>query len=380
MELEISEVRSRRDLKRFVAFPLGLYRGNACFVPQLLRDEIEIFSADRNPAFEKAEARLLLALRDGRIVGRIAGILSHAANEKWGTRNLRFGWFDVVDDLEVARGLFGALESWGRERGMETMTGPQGFTDFDPEAMLIEGFNEVGTIATLYNFPYYPRLVEACGFTKEIDYVEFEARAPEGGIPDRMINLSQWALKRNKVHLAAYTSLRQARRERQGELFDLLDEVYEELYGTVPLTERQKQYYANKYLPFVKIDFVPMALNEEGKLVGVIIAMPSLTRAFQKARGRLLPFGALHIMRALRRFDRLDFYLAGVKKEYRGKGVDLLMAMQVFRSALRHGAPVAESNPELETNHRIQAEWKFVETRQHKRRRIYRKAIPPAIS
>jgi hypothetical protein len=378
MGLEISEVRGRRDLRRFVAFPMSLYRGNACFVPQLLRDEIEILSPDRNPAFEKAEARLFLAIRDGRIVGRIAGILSHAANEKWHTRNIRFGWFDTIDDLEVARGLLQAVEAWGRERGMETITGPQGFTDFDPEGMLVEGFDEVGTIATLYNHPYYPRLVEALGFTKDVDYIEFEARAPAGGIPERMARLADWSMKRNGVHLARYPSLRAARRERQQELFDLLDEAYAELYGTAPLTDRQKAYYANKYLPFVNLELLPMAVNDEGKLVGVIVAMPSLTRAFQKARGRLLPFGFLHILLALRRFKRLDFYLAGIKQEYRGRGVDLVMVLSVFRNALRHGAAVAESNPELETNRKIQAEWKFVDTRQHKRRRIYRRAIPPA--
>ncbi len=378
MGLEISEVSSRRDLKRFVTFPLHLYRGNTCYVPQLLRDEIELLSADRNPAFEKAEARLFLARRDGRVVGRIAGILSHAANDKWKTRNLRFGWFDTVDDLEVARGLFARLEAWGREQGLESLTGPQGFTDFDPEAMLIEGFDEVGTIATLYNYPYYPRLVEACGFAKEIDYVEFEAKAPESGIPERMLKLADWALKRNNVHLAAYASRRQARKERAQELFDLLDDAYAELYGTVPLTDRQKWYYIAKYFSFVNLDLVPMAVNSAGKLIGVIIALPSLARAFQKARGRLFPFGAIHILRALRNFKRLDFYLAGVAKEYRGKGVDLVMVVNVFRAALRHGARIAESNPELETNLRIQAEWKFVETRQHKRRRIYRKSIPPA--
>ncbi|OHD68011.1 MAG: hypothetical protein A2177_07875 [Spirochaetes bacterium RBG_13_68_11] len=378
MAIDVSVVKDRRDLKRFVTFPIGLLGGNPNYVPPLVSDDMSILSPQKNPAFENSEARQFLARRDGRIVGRVAAILNHPANLKYGTKNLRFGWFDAVDDPEVFAALFAAVEAWGRERGMETLTGPQGFTDLDPEGMLVEGFDELATIAEVWNPPYYPAGLERLGFIKEVDYIEFEARAPAGGIPERMQRLAEFALKRNKFRIARYRTAREIARARAKELFDLLDEAYAELYASTPLTDRQKWYYAKKYLPFINPDLVKVAVDENDRMIGFLISMPSLSRALQRARGRLFPFGFLHILRALKRFERLDFYLAGVKKEHRNKGVDLVMVVDVFRDALRYGIKVAESNPELETNRKIQAEWKFVETRQHKRRRIYRKAIAPA--
>jgi hypothetical protein len=378
MGIEVSTVTGRRDLKRFVTLPIGLLGRNPSYVPPLVSDDLNTLSPAKNPAFEHAEARLFLARRDGRVVGRVAAILSHAANRKYGTKNLRFGWFDAEDDPAVFAALFAAVEAWGREKGMETLTGPHGFTDLDPEGILVEGFGELATIAVLWNPPYYGPNLERLGFAKEVDWVEFEARPPAGGIPEKMIRLSEFALKRGGFSIARYRSRAALRKARQQELFDLLDEAYAELYGSVPLTDRQKAYYANKYLPFVNPDLVKVAVDGNDRMIGFLIAMPSLSRAMQKARGRLFPFGFLYILKALKRFDRLDFYLAGVKKEHRNKGVDLVMVVDVFRDALRYGVTVAESNPELETNHKIQGEWKFVETRQHKRRRLYRKAIAPA--
>ena len=376
MSVQIMPVGSRRDLKRFVKFPMELYRGNLYFVPQLIRDEIELLTPAKNPAFENAEAQAFLAMRDGKIVGRIAAILSHAANRKYGTRNLRFSWFDTIDDLEVARALFAAAEDWGKQRGMETVTGPHSFTDLDPYGTLIEGFEELGTIATIYNHPYYPRLAEQCGFVKDVDYIEFQALPPAGAaLPEKTVKLAEWAQKRNNFRILKYRSIRQAKKERAAELFDVLDEAFEELYGTVPLSRGQKEYYVNKYMSFVNPDFLEIAVNEKNEMIGFIISMPSLSRAFQKANGRLFPFGFIHILRALKRYDTLDFYLAGVKKEYRSKGVDLIMTIDIFRTALPKGIRRAESNPELETNSKIQNEWKIVPVRQHKRRRIYRKTI-----
>jgi hypothetical protein len=376
MGIEISAVESKRDLDRFIKFPIELYRGNPYWVPPLIRDERETLTPGKNPAYENAESRLFLALGDGRIVGRIAAILNLAANKKHGTKNLRFSWFDSIDDFETAKALFGAVEDWGRTKGMETLTGPHSFTDLDPEGLLVEGFEELGTIATTYNYPYYPALLERYGFIKEIDYVEFQAQAPPGTeIPERMVKMAEWAQKRGGYHLIKDQSIRRLRKERAQEMFDLIDEAYEELYGTIPLTQAQKNYYVGKYMPFVSADFLKIVVNSENKMVGFLIAMPSLSRAFQKAKGRLFPFGLLHILRALRRFTILDFYLVGVKKEYRGKGVDLTMAIDVFKACLAKGVRLSESNPELENNTKIQNEWKIVSSRQHKRRRIYRKNI-----
>jgi hypothetical protein len=376
MSIAISVVDSKAELKRFIRFPEVLYRGNPCWVPPLIRDEIETLTPGRNPAFENAEARCFLARRDGRIVGRVAGIISRAANEKYGTKNLRFSWFDTIDDFEVAAALFGAVEDWGRQKGMLTLTGPHSFTDLDPEGMLVEGFNELATIAVIYNHPYYVTLLERLGFAKEVDYVEYQALAPEGTvIPEKMIRLSEWAAKRNGFRLLRYDDAKVLRRERGQELFELVDEAFAELYGTIPLTQKQKDYYIGKYLPFANPEFIKIVVNEQGVMVGFLLSIPSLAKALRKARGRLFPFGILYIMRALKKYDTLDFLMAGVKKDYRGKGIDLMMTIDVFRSALAKGVRLAESNPELETNAKIQNEWKVVETRQHKRRRIYKKTI-----
>ena len=376
MGIAISQVTTPGELKKFILFPHQLYRGNPCWVPPLIMDEKDTLTRGRNPAFDEADARLFLARRDGKIVGRIAGILSHAANRKYGTKNMRFGWFDVVDDYEVTTALLGAVEGWAREQGMVTLTGPHGFTDLDPEGLLVEGFNELATMAVIYNHPYYPGHLERYGFTKEVDYVEFQAQAPAGTVlPDKMVKMAEWAARRNNVRLLRYTSVKTMRRERGQQLFELLDEAFEELYGTIPLTQKQKDYYIKKYLPFANPEFIKIAVNEKDEMIGFIVAIPSLSRALQKARGRLLPFGFLHILRALKRFDTLDFLLAGVRRAYRGKGIDLIMTIDVFRSGLARGVRLAESNPELETNSKIQGEWKIITSRQHKRRRIYKKAL-----
>ena len=376
MNTTISVVESRTELKRFIRFPHEIYRGNTCWVPPLMREELDTLSPARNPAFEDAEARLLLARRDGKIVGRVAAIISHAANRKYGTKNLRFSWFDTIDDYEVASALLDAAAAWGRGKGMVTMTGPHGFTDLDPEGLLIEGFNELATIAVIYNHPYYPRLIERYGFAREVDYVEFQAHVPEGTVlPEKMVKLAEWGAKRNNWHLVKFKNIKKLRAEYGHKLFDLLDESFEDLYGTVPLTRKQKDYYINKYMPFANPDFIEIVANQAGEMIGFIIALPNLSRAFQKARGRLFPFGLFHILRALRKFDTLDFMLAGIRKQFRGKAADLLMTIDAFRTALVRGVRIAESNPELETNTRVQNEWKIVSSRQHKRRRIYKKSI-----
>jgi hypothetical protein len=376
MSVVVSAVESRADLKEFIRFPRVLYRGNPCWVPPLIMDELDTLSPGKNPAFENAEARLFLARRDGRIVGRVAAILNHAANRKYDTTNMRFGWFDTIDDFEVTRSLLDTVVGWARERGMTTITGPHGFTDLDPEGLLVEGYDELATMATIYNYPYYPVHFERYGLAKDVDYVEFRATAPETGeLPEKMVKMAEWAAKRNNLRLLRYTDVKKLRRDRGQELFDLLDEAFEELYGTVPLTQKQKDYYIGKYLPFANPEFIKITVNEKDEMVGFIIAIPSLSRALQKAQGHLFPFGFVHILRALRTFDTLDFLLAGVRRAYRGKGVDLIMTIDIFRAGLARGVRWAESNPELETNSKIQGEWKIISTRQHKRRRIYKKAI-----
>jgi len=375
MSIEIRTATSRRDLKTFVAVPFDLYRDHPLWVPPLIRDELDTFNPNRNPAYEHAETRLFVAYADGRPVGRIAAVLSHVANRKYGTRNMRFGWFDSIEDGAVAQALFGAVEAWARERGMETLTGPHGFCDLDPQGMLIDGFDQLPTIAVYYNYPYYNELVERCGFTKEVDYVEYLTPVPhDTGIPEKLLRITERVRQRSRLRLLKFKSKREML-ARAPELFRLLDETFAEIYGAVPLTQAQMDYYVKKYFSFLDKNLVQVAVNEDDEMVAFMFAMPSLSRGFQRAHGRLFPFGWWHILRALREHDILDFYLAGVRERYRGQGIDLLMVMEFAKIALARGYRVVESNPELETNEKIQAQWKPFNPTLHKRRRIYRKQI-----
>lgn len=375
MTIEIKEVKSKSDLKRFVKVPFSIFKGNPMWIPPLIREEMDVFNPQKNPAFENAAARLFIAYKNGIPAGRIAGIISFAANEKYQTKNIRFGWFDTIEDFDVTTALFKTVEDWGKEKNLETITGPHGFCDFDPEGMLIEGFDQLPTITVYYNYPYYPQFLEKYGFTKDIDYVEFKSFPPyEEGINPKLLRLAERITERTGIRVARFNSKKEIL-DRADEILRLLDEEYKELYGTVPLTERQIHYYVKKYFPFVNKDLVKVALNKENEIVGFIITMPSLSRAFQKARGRLLPFGWFHILRALKKVNILDFYLAGVQKKLHGQGVDLLMVMEIVRSAMQKKIEFSESTPELETNKKVQAQWKYFNPIQHKVRRIFKKPI-----
>jgi predicted GNAT family acetyltransferase len=375
MSVEIREVETKKELKTFIKVPFEIYKGDPYWVPPLIMDDLDTFTPTKNPAYENADARLFLAYKDGKAVGRIIGILSHAANDKYNTKNLRFGWFDTINDYEVARSLLMTVEKWGKELGMETMTGPHGFSDLDPEGMLVEGFDQLPTISVYYNFPYYPEFVEKYGFKKEIDYLEFRSVNPqETGIPPKLLRLGERIKERSGIRVHKFKSKRELKK-RTVDLFYLLNEAFEEIYGSVPLSEKQILYYVKKYFSFVDKDLIQLAVDENDEAVGFMIAMPSLSKGFQKAKGRLLPFGWFHILRSLKDYEVLDFYLAGIKKSYRGQGIDLLMVLEVLQAALKKGVKYAESNPELETNKKIHAQWKYFNPTQHKRRRIYRKDI-----
>jgi ribosomal protein S18 acetylase RimI-like enzyme len=375
MSVEIRTVETKKELKTFVKLPFGIYKGNDYWVPQLIREEMEVFNPKKNPAYDTAETRLFLAYKDGKPVGRIAGVLSHAANNKYDTKNLRFGWFETIEDYEVTKALFDAVENWAKELGMETLTGPHGFTDLDQEGMLVEGFDQLPTIAVYYNHPYYNEFVEKYGFEKEVDYLEYKAKPPiDEGMPPKLLRLGERIKERSRVNILKFKNKKKLL-SRAEEIFVVLDDAFEEIYGAVPLTEKQIRYYVKKYFPFVHKDFIQAAANEQDEIVGFMISLPSLSRAFQKAKGRLLPFGWFHILRALKKFEIIDFYLAGIKKEYRGQGIDLLMVLEMANSLFKKGVKSCESNPELETNKKIQAQWKYYNPTQHKRRRIYKKQV-----
>ncbi len=374
MSVTVKEVQSKKDLRRFVLFPYRLFKGHPSWVPPPLADELQLFDRRKNPAFENADAKLFLAFREDRLAGRIAAILSHAANRKYDTRNLRFGWFDCIEDEEVAGALFGAVEGWARQLGMETITGPHGFCDFDPNGMMIEGFQHLATLSGNYNHPYYQRLAEKAGFQKEIDYVEFQTPVPAAGAPERLLHLAERVKERGKFQILKFKNKKELMR-RAPELFELLDETFDEIYGAVPLTRKQMNYYIKKYFPFLDKDLIKAVVNEWDEMVGFMITMPSLCRALQKCGGRLLPFGWFHLLGALRRSDIIEFMLAGIRKDSRGLGVDLLMVIEIVQSAMKKGFRFAESNQELETNTKIQAQWKYFNPVQHKRRRIFKKRV-----
>jgi ribosomal protein S18 acetylase RimI-like enzyme len=373
MAVEIKEITTLKELKAFIRFPQTLYRGNPYWLPSLEFDELNTLRRDKNPAYENCDAKYWLAYKDGRIAGRVAAILNRGHIKKWNQRYLRFGWLDFIDDPAVFDALMGAVEAWAKETGMTAVHGPLGFTDLDKEGMLIEGFDELGTMATLYNHPYYAQHMQRLGYVKDTDWMEYEMTVPAE--PNETIaRIADIALRRNKLTLLKLRNKRELLPIAK-ELFGLLGEAYANLYGFVPLTGEQVEAYVKQYFGFVSPDFVPAVLDQDGKMVGFGIVMPSLSKALQKTRGRLFPFGWFHLLRALKKNDRADLYLVGVKTEYQGKGVNAILMNQMHLTFLRLGITQVESNPELETNANVQGQWKYYKRRQHKRRRCFIKHL-----
>jgi hypothetical protein len=373
MDVQIKEVTNLKDLKAFIHFPFTLYRGNPYWVPNLVSDDLNTLRRDKNPAFETCEARYWLAYRDGAIIGRVAAILNHPHIEKWGQRYMRFGWLDFIDDPQVSAALLGVVEAWAKEAGMTAVHGPLGFTDMDREGMLVEGFEELATMATYYNYPYYPTHMASLGYTKDIDWVEYEISMPAK--PDEKIaRMAAIVAKRNKIRLLEVKNKKELLRHAK-ELFELLENEYKKLYGTVPLTPKQVEAYIAQYFGFVTPDFIPMVFNEKNEMVAFGIGLPSLSRALQKSHGQLFPFGFIYLLNALKRNDRADLYLVAVKSEYQGSGANALLMDSMYEVFRKLGVKKIETNPELETNQLVQGQWKYFETRQHKRRRAFIKQL-----
>lgn len=372
MNIVIKEISSKNDIKRFIRFQVEHYKGNNYFVPPIINDEIETFSKDKNPAFVEIDAKLFVALIDNKIVGRIVAINNLPANRKYGTKNIRFGWFESIDNYEVAKLLFDEVKKYAISLDMQTITGPHGFCDFDPQGMLVEGFDKLGTIAGIYNYKYYNDFVTKYGFQKDIDYVEFLSEPPySDGIPQKMLDMAEWAKKRYGYKLIQYGKSKDYLKHGK-EVFQLLNETFEDNYGTVPLSNNQIEYYIKKYFTFIHKDLIKLVADADNNIIGFLITMPNLSSAYQKSKGHLLPFGAFHLLRAMKTFNILDFYLAGVKREFRGKGVDLVMIVEIVKTAMKMGFKYAESNQELENNSKVHSEWKFFKPILHKRRRIYK--------
>lgn len=376
MSLEIVKVSSLKELKKFVRFNYELYKDNDYAVPDLYEDMINTLRKDRNAAFEFCEADYFLAYRDGKIVGRVAAIINRRANDKWDIKAVRFGWLDFVDDVEVSRALLDTVEAWGRERGMDEVQGPLGFTDFDPEGMLIEGFNRLGTMATIYNYPYYPVHMERLGYEKDIDWVEYLFTVPKENWP-KAERLSALVARRYNLHVVHCKSRSKLAKQYGEALFELVNEAYSPLYGYSPLSKAQIAQFIRMYIPLIDLRLVSLVADADDNLVGIGVSLTSFAEALQKSKGRLFPFGWIYFLKPLlnRRPKRLDFLLMAIKPEYQNKGVNALIINDLLPRYLEMGVVDIESNPELETNEKIQSQWQMFEKDQHKRRRAYKKKI-----
>lgn len=371
--IQIQEVITKRQLKAFIRFPFTLYGEDPRWIPPLLIDEFSTLDKRKNPAFDHCTAKYWIAYRDGRIVGRIAAIVNYAYIEKWSKKNARFGWLDFVEDYGVAEALLGTAEAWAREMGMEGIQGPMGFCDLDKQGMLVEGFEERGTFTTLYNHPYYPRYLEDLGYRKDVDWIEYIGQIPPE-LPERILRVIQTVRQRFHLQVVEFKSRRELR-DRAPAVFKLLNTAYVHLYSVTPLTQRQIEFFIQQYISFIHPSFVKLVLDARAEIAAFSIAMPSMARAMQQCKGRILPFGFVTLLRAMKRNDTVDLLLVAVRPDLQGKGVNTLLMEALLKTLIARGITTAEFNPQLEDNHKVWRQWDHFDTRQHKRRRCYCKAL-----
>jgi ribosomal protein S18 acetylase RimI-like enzyme len=374
MPVQIKEAIKKSDLKKFIEFPFSIYKDNQNWIPPLLMDEYHTLRRDKNPAFEYCLAKYWLAYKDGQLAGRIAGIVNQRYIEKWGNKYARFGWVDFIDDPEVVKALFDTAEGWAKEQGMIGIHGPLGFTDMDHEGMLVDGFDELGTLAAIYNHPYYPRQLEKLGYVKDVDWVEFEVKVPKE-IPEKADRISKIVMQKAGVKVLEAKKAKDLLPYAH-EMFEVLNQAFAPIYAFVPLTEKQISMYIKQYFSFIMPDYTKILLDSNGKVAGFVIGMPSLSKALQKAKGRLFPFGFIHLLKAVSKKNKqIDLYLGAIRPDLQGKGADALLMTEMSRSAIKNGVISAETNIELEENVKVQSHWKYFESRQHKRRRCYIKQL-----
>lgn len=374
--IEIRKIEpTKGNLKKFTQFQIDLYDGNPYYVPPLISDDVATLLPDENPAFDFCESQYFMAYRDGKPVGRIAGIINRQVNENSGVKEARFGFIDFIDDHEVSKALLDAVEKWAREKGMNKVIGPLGFTDLDHEGMLVNGFEELSTMATIYNYPYYSEHMERHGYKKESDWLEFVMEVPED-IPDKYNRIADIVKKKFGLRVKKYTSRKRIKKEYGHALFHLINDAYKSLYQYSMLTERQIDYYINIYLNLLNLDLVTLVVDKNDKLVGVGISMPSMSRALQKSKGKFLPFGWYHLLKGLKgKNDRVDLLLVAVHPDYQNKGVNALLFQDLIPYYIKYGFKFAESNPEMETNAKVQSQWEYFPYRQHRRRRSFAKKL-----
>ncbi len=371
--VKIVTVKNNRGLRKFVKFVNDLYKNNEYFVPDLIIDEVNTLRKDKNPAYAFSEAVFFLAYIDKKIVGRIGVMVNQKSNEKWNQNSTRFTHFDFIDDFEVSSKLMETAINWSKEHGYTKIHGPLGLTDMDHQGMLVEGYEELDMFITIYNHPYYIDHMAKLGFTKEVDWIEYQLTVPDKPL-EKYNRIAEIVKKKYGYKLIEFDKKKDILPWAPA-VFDLYNTAFAPLFGTTELSKKQIKMYVDTFFGFVNPDFIKIILNKNDDIIGFGITIPSLSKAMQKAGGRLLPFGFIHILRSLKKNDILDFYLVAVHPDYQGTGANSLLLDSVLKSAIKNGIKIGETGPELEDNYMVQTMWKDVERRQHRRRRIFKKAI-----
>lgn len=374
MSVVIKEVRTKSELKKFIWFGINMYKECPYAAPPLMMDDLMNLSKGKNPALDFCDTAYFLAYRGKEIVGRIAGIIHPVANETWNHKNARFGWIDFIDDTEVSDALFDAVENWARLKGMEHLHGPLGFTDLDNEGALIEGYDKASTLATIYNYPYYIQHYERRGFVKEVDWNEYLITVPEV-FPERYFRMAEIVKRKYNLYPVKLKSKKEVVTKYAKKIFDLLNESYKDLFGYTKLNEAQIFFYIKLYFSFFRLDTIVLVVNEKDDLVALGIAMPSFTKALQKAKGHLFPLGWWYMLQALKKNDIIDLYLMSVHPDYQNKGVNAIVFAEMMPNAAKNGYKFAETNPELESNTKMASQWDSFEYVNHKKRRAYIKKL-----
>ncbi|WP_194850437.1 GTP cyclohydrolase [Nonlabens antarcticus] len=373
MSITVKRISSKKDIKKFVKFPMDLYKDNPYFVPPLINDEMANFDPEKNQVFKNAECWLFLAFRESEIVGRVAAIINHIEVEEQQKSKMRFGWLDMVDDVEVTKALLAEVSKLGTENNLEYMEGPVGFTLMDRAGMLIKGYDELATMIGWYNDPYYMEHMEQLGFVKGAEWVEFKFEPPNP-VPERFNKFADLIAKRYGLRELKFQSTKEIEPYVDA-MFVLLNQSYSKLVSYVPIQQYQVDLYREKFLQFINPDFVVAVVDNDGKLVAFAITMPSFSKALQKANGHLFPFGFLHLLKAKKKNNLASFYLIGIDPKLQGKGVTAMVFRNITQNFMNYGIDLCETNPELEDNYAVQASWKDFDPILHKRRRTYRKDL-----
>ena len=378
--ITIKKVETKEDLKAFIEFHYDLYEGNEYDVPNLYSDEVNTLSKDKNAAFDFCVANYYLAIRDNKVVGRVAAIINNKANEKWNQKRVRFGWIDFIEDKEVLEALLKAVEDFGKAYGMNEIVGPLGFTDMDPEGMLTWGFDQLGTMPTIYNYDYYPRLLESLpGYEVDNKYVEYKLFVPDT-VPEKYAKIAEMIQNRYNLRIKKLTKKDVFEGGYGKKIFELINSTYKDLYGFSELSEKQIDQYINMYFPFADLSLITLVedASADNKLVGIGITLPSLSEALQKCKkGRLFPFGWFHLLRAIKfhKTKIVDLLLIGVLPEYRMKGVNALIFADLIPRYQAYGFEWGETQVEMETNANVQSQWETLNPVMHKRRNCYKKVL-----